>query len=47
MPFDLKILLVVQSLTHVRLFATPWAAAHQPGLLIPHHLLRLAQAHVH
>ena len=42
MPFDLKILfVVVQSLRHVRLFATPWTAARQSGLLIPHRLLGL------
>ena len=33
----------VQLLSHVRLFATPWTAAHFPGL---HHLLELAQTHV-
>ena len=36
----------VQSLSHIRLFATPWTAA-QPGFPVLLHLLDLAQAHVH
>ena len=36
----------VQSLSRVRLFATPWIAAHQ-GLPVHHQLLELAQTHVH
>ena len=39
-------ILVVQSLSHVGLFATPWTAAHQASLSSPY-LLELAQAHVH
>ena len=31
-PFIRLIVLVVQSLSHVRLFATPWTAAHQAPL---------------
>ena len=37
---------VVQSLSHVWLFATPWTAAHQAPLVL-YHLLELAQTHVH
>ena len=33
-------------LSHVRLFATPWTAAHQASLS-NHQLLELAQTHVH
>ena len=36
---------VVQSLSHVQLFATPWTAAHQAPVL--HHLLEFAQINVH
>ena len=36
----------VQSLSHVRLFATPWTAAHQASLVY-HQLPELAQTHVH
>ena len=36
----------VQSLSHVRLFATPWTAA-QPGLPVHHQLLEFTQTHVH
>ena len=35
----------VQSLSHVRLFATPWTAARQASL--HHQLLELAQTHIH
>ena len=35
---------VVQSLNHVRLFETPWAAAQS---LVLHLLPELAQTHVH
>ena len=41
---------VVQSLSCVRLFATPWIAAHQAAVfIIPvfHYLLEFAQTHVH
>ena len=31
-PFSLTDFVVVQSLGHVRLFATPWTAAHQASL---------------
>ena len=27
-----SVALIVQSLSHVRLFATPWTVAHQPSL---------------
>ena len=37
---------VVQSLSHVRLFKTPWTAAHQ-DFPIPHYHLEFAQTHVH
>ena len=36
---------VVQWLSHVQLFATPWTAARQNPVL--HHLLELDQPHVH
>ena len=35
----------VQSLSHVRLFATPWIAA--PGLPVHHQLLEFTQTHFH
>ena len=35
----------VQLLSHVRLFATPWTAAHQ-GFAVLHQLLELGQTHV-
>ena len=38
------VLVIVQSLSHVQLFATPWAAAQKLSVL---HLLELAQTHVH
>ena len=37
---------VVQLLSGVWLFATPWTAAHQAPLVL-HHLLEFAQTHVH
>ena len=40
-------LLVVQLLSHVRLFATPQTATHQVSLSILHHLPEFAQTHVH
>ena len=36
---------VVQSLNRVQLFATPWSS--MPGFCVLHHLLELAQTHVH
>ena len=39
-------ILSVQSLSHVRLFATPWTAA-MPGFPVHHQLPELAQTHVH
>ena len=39
-------IVVVQSLSHVRLFQTPWAAAYQAYLSFKH-LLEFAQTHVH
>ena len=40
-------LLVVQLLSHVRLFATPQTATHQVSLSTLHHLPEFAQTHVH
>ena len=40
-------LVVVQSLSHVRLFATPWTACSMPGFPVLHQLLEFAQTHVH
>ena len=40
----------VQSLSRVRLFATPWTVAHQasmPGFPVHHQFPELAQTHVH
>jgi len=39
------LLVVVQLLSYVRLFATPDCG--MPGFLVLHHLLELAQIHVH
>ena len=39
------VLLSVQSLSHVRLFVTPWAAAHQASLSF--NISQFAQTHVH
>ena len=39
-------MVVIQSLSHVGLFATQWIAA-LPGFPVLHHLPELAQAHVH
>ena len=36
--------IVVQSPSHVQLFATLWTIAHRPP--VPHHLLKFAQVHV-
>ena len=38
---------VVQSLSHVWLFATPWTTYSMPGFPVLHHLLEFAQTHVH
>ena len=38
---------VVQSLSHVGLFATPWTTAHQTDLPVHHYLLEFVQTHVH
>ena len=40
-------LVVVQSLSHVRLFATPWTACSVPGFPVLHQLLEFAETHVH
>ena len=40
-----SLLVIVQSLSNVRLFATPWTVA--PGLPVPPYLLEFAQTHVH
>ena len=37
---------VIQSLSHVQLFATPWTVA-TPGFPVLHHLPEFAQTHVH
>ena len=37
---------LIQSLSHVQLFPTPWTAAHQ-GFPVHHQLRELAQTHVH
>ena len=37
----------VQSISHVRLFATPWTTARQSSLSVHHQLPELAQTHVH
>ena len=39
--------LVVQSLSSVRFFATPWTACGPPGFPALHCLLEFAQAHLH
>ena len=42
------LLVVVQSLSHVQLFATPWTAARQASLsFILHYLLEFTQTHAH
>ena len=38
---------LVQSLSHVRLFVTPWTAACQASLSISNSFLELAQTHIH
>ena len=40
------VFVVIQSLTHVRPFATPWTAAQQASLTFTN-LLERAQTHVH
>ena len=53
MPSQYKVLtaewriVVVQSLRHVWLFATPWTAARQASLSFLHNLPELAQTHFH
>ena len=37
----------VLSLSHVRLFVTPWTAAHQVSFPVLYGLLELAQTHAH
>ena len=37
---------VVQCLSHVRLFSTPWTAAHRTGFPVLHHLLQPVPTHV-
>ena len=39
--------MVVQSLSHVWLFETPWSACSTPGFSVLHHLPEFAQTHVH
>ena len=43
-PLDL---FVVQSLSNIWLFATPWTVCSMPGFPVLHHLLDLAQTHVY
>ena len=38
---------VLQSFSHVQLFATPRTAAHHTCFPILHHLPELAQTHIH
>ena len=38
---------LVQSLSRVQVFATPWTAARQASLSVHHQLPELAQTHVH
>ena len=38
---------VVQSLSHVWLFVTPWTACSRPSFPVLHYLLEFAQIHVH
>ena len=38
---------VVQSLSRVQLFATPWTGWSTPGLPVHHQLPELAQTHIH
>ena len=38
---------LVQSLSHVQLFKTPWTACRMPGFSVHHQLLKLAQTHLH
>ena len=40
-------LVVVQSLSRGQLFATPWTAGSTPVFPVLHHLLELAQTHLH
>ena len=42
-----RVFVVVQSLSHVILFATPWTAAHQASLPLTYHLPKFTQVHVH
>ena len=44
--YVLKTIFVVQSLHHVRLFATPMDCS-TPGFPVIHYLLKFAQTHVH
>ena len=41
----MRVVVVVQSLSHVQLFVTPWTAAHQASVL--HYLPEFAQTQVH
>ena len=45
--FVFSVLLVVQLLSHIQLFAVPWTACSKPGFLVLHSLLEFAQTHVH
>ena len=43
--FEYRLTVVVQLVSHVQLFATPWTAAHQPSLSLT--IPQFAQIHVH
>ena len=40
------VVVIVQSLSHIRLFVTPWTAACQASFVL-HHLPELTQTHIH
>ena len=45
--FFSHIVVVVQSLSHIWLFPTPWTACRTPGCPVFHYLPEIAQTHVH
>ena len=47
LPIGPLTVVVVYSLNQVQLFLTPWISARQAGFPVLHHLLELAQTHVH
>ena len=42
--FEIAIV-IVQLLSCIQLFVTPWTAASQPGILVPHYLPEFAQVY--